>query len=47
MKSELSKRSQVSRIAPALGLALIILALVLVSGVSADQLIYYWRRPGE
>ena len=37
MKRELSKRSQIIRIAPALSLALIILALVLVSGVSASQ----------
>jgi len=37
MKREQSKRSQIIRIGPAFSLALIILALVLVSGVSADQ----------
>jgi hypothetical protein len=37
MKSKLSKQSQRIRIAPALSLALVILALVLVSGVSAQQ----------
>jgi hypothetical protein len=37
MKRELSKQSQIIRIAPALSLALMILALVLVSGVSASQ----------
>jgi hypothetical protein len=37
MKRKLSKQSQLIRIAPVLILALIILALVLVSGVSASQ----------
>src|SRR6266513_6156733 len=37
MKRELSKRSQLIRIAPALSLALIILTLVLVSGASASK----------
>ena len=37
MKRELSKRSQLIRNAPALSLALMILVLVLVSGVSAQQ----------
>ena len=37
MKRELSKLSQIIRMAPALSLALIILALVLVGGVSASQ----------
>jgi len=37
MKRKLNKQSQLIRIAPALSLALIILALVLVSGVSAGQ----------
>jgi hypothetical protein len=37
MKRKLSKRSKLMRIAPALSLALIILALVLVGGVSAQQ----------
>jgi len=37
MNRKLSKRSQLNRIAPALSLALIILGLVAVSGVSAGQ----------
>ncbi len=37
MKRKLNKQSQLIRIAPALSLALMILALVLVSGVSASQ----------
>ena len=37
MKRKLNKQSQLIRIAPALSLALIILALVLVGGVSAGQ----------
>ncbi len=37
MKRELSQRSQLIRIAPGLSLALIILALVLVSGASASK----------
>src|SRR6266705_988226 len=37
MKRDLNKKSQLIRIAPALSLALIILAVVLVNGVSATQ----------
>ena len=37
MKRKLSKHSRLVRIVPALSLALIILALVVVSGVAADQ----------
>ena len=37
MKTKLSKKSRLVRTAPALSLSLIILALVLVSGVSASQ----------